>query len=418
MTPPQTLSLQIVKGVAAGVGLIIALFSLLITLLIVIGLVVDPTVAAVDSTTVALGIIVLGAGVGGALAWQSGRAFFNYPSTALHLPPFWLFLILYIPVLIIGQVLISFNLLPILTFPPFHILAGILPPLIILAFVSKALRRADVCWREIILHLAGGAFLAMWVALILEIMLGLTLLVIVLTLTALTPTGWEFLNELALNLQNPQWAENPQNILEALRYPPLAVALGLIFIGLAPLIEELTKVLSVVAMSYRRPALARAFLWGIAAGAGLGVFENLFNTIAALELWVVVIFLRLGATLMHCLGAGLMALGWQQVLAERRIWPFLKAYGASVGIHATWNALVIGIAATSIFATESPTEAMQFLSGGVVLFLLGGLALLMVGMVALLVTITRRLERNLEVGTPERSGYIPTASDSGVKPHN
>jgi hypothetical protein len=186
------------------------------------------------------------------------------------------------------------------------------------------------------------------------------------------------------------------------------VAIGLIFIVLAPLIEEVGKVLGVVAMSYRRPTLAQAFLWGLAAGAGLGVVENLFNTVAALEMWVVVLFLRLGATLMHCLGAGLMALGWQQVLAERQIWSLLKAYGVSVGLHVAWNALVIGIAATSIFAAGSPTEAFRTLSGGVVLLLLGGLALLMVGMVALLVIITRRLQRTLPGETPKRSGYLPT----------
>jgi hypothetical protein len=116
--PQQKLPLQIVKGISASVGLIIALFSSLITLLIIIGLMADPDLAEVDSTTVAWAIMVLGAGLGAALAWQAGRSFFNAPSATLRLPRFWLLLLIYIPVLAIGQTLISFNLLPILTFPP------------------------------------------------------------------------------------------------------------------------------------------------------------------------------------------------------------------------------------------------------------------------------------------------------------
>jgi hypothetical protein len=96
-----------------------------------------------------------------------------------------------------------------------------------------------------------------------------------------------------------------------------------------------------------------------------------------------------------------MALGWQQVLTERQMWSLLRAYGVSVSIHVAWNALVIGIAATSIFAAGSPTAAFRTLSGGVTLLLLGGLVLLMSGMVALLVIITRRLQRTLPGETPK-----------------
>ena len=391
----QNAFLQIIKGLLTVIGLSIALVSGLLGLLIVISLIVSPESRTPDTSTAGLAVVILGMGLGGALAWHTGNSLLKRNSARWNLPPVWLLLLLYIPILIIGQLIISFDLFPFLIFPPFHILAGLLSLLIILAYASRALLEANVRWREIIVQLSGGAFLATTLAFTLEIILGLGILVLVLAITALTPGGLETLTDLANNLQDPTWLENPENIGQILSYPPVLITLGIIFIILAPLIEEFVKGLGVVFMSYRRPSMAQAFLWGLAGGAGLGLVENLFNTLANLEAWAFIITLRLGATLMHCLGTGVVALGWQRYLTEGRPWKLFGAYGLSVFTHGLWNATVAGVAGLALFATGSATEVLQMMAGGGAVFLLLLLALLIIGMLFALVVITRLLQREL-----------------------
>jgi RsiW-degrading membrane proteinase PrsW (M82 family) len=146
---------------------------------------------------------------------------------------------------------------------------------------------------------------------------------------------------------------------------------------IAPLGEELFKPLGVAFMSYRRPGADRAFLWGVAGGAGFAIAEGLFNTAIALESWSVVVLLRVGSTLMHCLGSGLMGLGWYYLLRRRRLWYLLGTYAASVGLHVLWNMGAIGMAALSLGAMASGTDQVSLaLSGLGVLVLVVYLILL------------------------------------------
>jgi len=398
--------LPIVKGLLAVIGLFIAGFGCLLGLLIALSLMLTSEAAVVDSSTAGLAIVALSVGLGGALAWQAGRSLFQKPSARFWLPPVGLFILVFVAAVAAGQALISFELWPIVTFPPFHVVAATLPPLVILAFVGRALRSGDFRWREVIVQLAGGAFLSISLALILEIITGLIILALVVVVMALLPGGLDSLEAMVVNLQNPVWLENPENITQLLGFPPVWVTLAVVFIILAPLIEELGKIIGVVAMSYRRPTLPQAFLWGIAAGAGLGLMENLFNTITNLEIWALVILMRLGATLMHCLATGLLAMSWQRYLTERRIFRLLGAYGRSVAIHAVWNGIVVAMAGSAVFAAGSVTELTQMLGGGAAVLLLSLLGLFFMGMIVALVAITRRLRAQI---TPSPSLVESTA---------
>lgn len=376
-------------------GLSMAALSLISAFFVILSIVLAPEEARVDSTTAALACLALGVGLGGALAWQAGNALLSRASARFRLPPVWLFLLVYLAALVTGQLMLSFDLLPLVTFPPFHVIAAVSPPLVILALIGHTFRPADFRWREIVVHLASGGFVAATIALTLEIIAGLVVLIISLLITALTPGGLERLAGLATNLEDPTWLENPENALSLLTSPPIAITLAVVFIVLAPFIEEAAKIVGVAAMSYRRPTLARAFMWGVAGGAGFSLFENLFNTVTGLEMWTGVILMRIGATLMHCLGSGLMAIGWYYLLAEGRPWKLVRAYLASLVIHGAWNGLIIGITGTALLAADSPAQTLLALSGGVALFLITLLLALTLGMVLAFVIITRRLRAGL-----------------------
>jgi hypothetical protein len=279
-----------------------------------------------------------------------------------------LLLALFVLAVVGGHIILDTDFFTPLLFPPFHVLGAVLPPLIVMTFVGRRVTSGarPVRWREVILQMTSGAFLATFLAFSTEAIFGLLTLFAV----ALTPNGMAWLQKLAANLQDPSWMADPVNLSQVLLSLPVAIALVLIFMVIAPLGEELFKPLGVALMSYRRPGAARAFLWGVAGGTGFAIAEGLFNAAIALEGWSVVVILRVGSTLMHCLGSGLMGLGWHHLLRTRRPWHILGTYAASVGLHILWNMGAIGIAVVSLGAMASGANEV-----GLALSSLGGLVL-------------------------------------------
>lgn len=373
--------LKAAKVCVAVAGLGIALLGLLSGVLyFVLPLVfkrgeADPLQISIVGTA----FIALGLGLGLPLGWQGLRSLLGYASRPFCPWPMGLLLALFVLAVVGGQIILTADFFAPLIFPPFHVLGAALPPLIVMAFVGRRLSSAavPVRWREVILQTGSGAFLATFLAFGLEATFGLCTLFAVLLIVALTPNGLAWLQELTANLQDPSWIADPVNISQMLLSPPIAIALVLIFGVIAPLGEELFKPLGVALMSYRRPGAARAFLWGVAGGAGFAIAEGLFNAAIALESWSAVVLLRVGSTLMHCLGSGLMGLGWYYLLRTRRLWHILGTYAASVGLHVLWNVGAISMAAVSLEAMASGADEVSLaLSGLGVLVLAAYLILL------------------------------------------
>lgn len=392
---PSSAVLNAVKGLTFAAGIFIGLLGALAGASYLVQLFFSLDGVPLDSAVAAVSAVVLGVGLGGALAWQGSTSLRDKPSALFRPPPVLLLILLYIPVVIIGQILISFDLFPVVTFPLFHIAAAALPPFAILAFTGRAFSEANLRWRELILQLSGGAFLATAVAFLAEILIGGLLLVGVFLVTAFTPAGQALIEELVANLEDPLWLQDPGNVQDLLLQPPVFITLALVFIIAAPMIEELVKLLGVTLMSYRRPVQVQAFVWGLAGGAGFALVENFFNTLLALEAWAFVILLRIGGTAMHSLGTGLTALGWHSLLAERRPWKLLGAYAVSVAIHALWNGAVIGMVGISVFAAGATGQFTAVLVGTGVALMLGLLVVLTLVVIVALVVITRRLQARL-----------------------
>ncbi len=343
-------------------------------------------------STVAASFAALGVGLGLPLAWQGVSSLRDVPSRLFCPRRAWVLVAIFVVVVILGQVVLSFDLLPALTFPPFYVLGAVLPPLFILAFVGRSLAGSNVCWREVVLQLASGAFLTTVGAFGLEAVLGLLLMVVVLTLAALTPGGAAWLRELLTYLQDPRWLQSPGNLYDLLLSPPVLIVLGLMVLVIVPLVEELFKSLGVVIMSYRRPGKAQSFLWGLAGGAGFALAEALFNGAASLETWAGVAIMRVGATAMHCLGGGLMGLGWYYLFASRRPWRLLGAYVASASLHSLWNAAASGMLVVSLSATYAATDEVGLALGGLVIVaLMGFLSLLALSTIFTIFYLTRWL---------------------------
>ena len=158
--------------------------------------------------------------LGFALAYQARASLRGHPSRTFQPPSPRSLGLLFVVCLIVGQVLISFagrSSGTAILFPPFHILAAACPALAILAFVGR--RTMAGSWRTVSLELSHGALLATLGALAAELMVIVALVMAISMVVVFTPGGAERLMELSVNLQDPVWLENPENLTQLVLSP-------------------------------------------------------------------------------------------------------------------------------------------------------------------------------------------------------
>ena len=324
------------------------------------------------------------------------------PSATFHPPSPWRFVSLFVLCLIAGQLMLFLLPTARLTswaFPPLHILAAASPALAVLAFVGRRTRAASR--RTVGLELSYGALLAPMGALVAELIVILVVVIAVAVVVVLMPGGIEALVDLSKSLQDPSWIEDPANLAQLVLSPAALTIIVVVFVILAPLIEEFLKGLGVLLLGYRLSGQAEALLWGVACGAGFAIGESFFNGSIALEGWGAVMVMRWGASLMHCIASGVMGLGWHGALVGRRPWRLLAAFGASTGIHALWNGAAVAVALPSLLIMSRPEDlTAQSFAALIVIAALSVLILLTISMVFVTVRLTREVGRASIEGDP------------------
>ncbi|MBN1661374.1 MAG: hypothetical protein JXA93_23485 [Anaerolineae bacterium] len=393
---PVARVLVLIAGLGiTGLGLSCSAFGLLGILLGQMGGGVEP-VTAVQGITLYTGFVAVSSILGLALAWHAWRAIQRHPSAAFHPPPAWPLLLLFLLALAAGQIVLSFDLLPAITFPLAHVSVAVIPPLAIVALAGRTLGGVTR-WRTITLQIAGGAFLATFLAFAIELTIFLILLVGAMIAVSIQPGGEQILTNLADSLARLQ-VQDPNALLDLLNVPLVAVGALVIVAVLVPLVEEAVKtagiglMAGISLMTHRRPTQAQAMLWGVAAGAGFATVEGLFNTLNSLDAWALVVVLRIGATLLHCFTGALMGLAWHHAFAGRWL-RTLGLYAGSVAIHAAWNGLSVGMTVappdTSGGSNVSPDILFAGVASVAMLILLLTLAS---AMAAGLAWLTRRMD--------------------------
>lgn len=367
--------------------------------------------------TFSVSTMILTVGLGMILAWQAWRAIQRYPSTPFRPKRIWPLVLLFPSTLLMGYLILSLNLLPVVAFPFLHVAVALLPPMLILALVGRGLGTIT-SRRDLILQFASGAFLTTLFAFALEAIAGLSILTATFLGVAVLPGGPELLREVATYLREPTWLQDPLTLAPSLMSPIILVAAVAFVAGVVPLIEEGVKTIGVGIMAYRRPTLPQAFYWGLAGGAGFAFVEGLLNTSGNLETWAPVVLVRIGATLLHCLTGALMGMAWYNVLARRRWGHGMALYSASVAVHALWNALSAGIALLSLDAvgTDATSDA-QMLAGLGALTILIMLLVLALATALALVGLTRHVrQRDPTPDAAEPHTLTPSTGGVVVQP--
>ena len=305
-----------------------------------------PTVAETLPVACMIG---LGLGTGISLMLHSWAAWQARPSRPFNPSRVWLTWLVWILLVGLGTLVSSLPLASAWLLPPIHILTMSLPPLIILWSVGRALRGLGGSWREVIVGMVGGGTLGIGGSLIGEALVVLVLVGVAIVVTPLMPDEMEQIAALADGLQDPSGPVDMTSLMQLLLSPPIAISVLGIFSIPVPLIEEIFKTLAAgVVVGWVRPHPARAFLWGVASGAGFALAENLFNgALGGAEGWAIGAIARFGATTMHCAAGGLVGWGWGQLWVERRILRLLGAYIVAVIVHGVWNAATVSAALLS-----------------------------------------------------------------------
>jgi hypothetical protein len=367
---------------------------------------------AATQTLQMVGMLALGPILGIPLVLQGWAGWRGRPSRPFDPSRAWWLWPVLVVLVVLGAVISLLPLVSALLLPPIHVLVMSLLPLLVLWLVGRASRGRAGSWRDVIAGMAGGGFLGMTLALIGEGLIVLLIIIVATAVVMMTPGAPERIAELAARIQDPNWAANMENLLPLLLSPTVVLsALGVFSIPV-PLIEEAVKTLaSGIAGRWLRPAPARAFLWGVAGGAGFALAENLFNgAIGGVSGWAPGAISRLGATVKQCITGGLVGWGWGQLWTARRPLRLLGCYAAAVAIHALWNASAVGAAflGVSMMAHEGESAWAAFTLLGT-LALVGLLALLTAAFIAVLILVGRRLAARVERLQEQSSALEQTA---------
>ena len=228
---------------------------------------------------------------------------------------------------------------------PLYLLAAVLPAIGVVAY---ALAETKTARQGVAARAAYGGCVATTIAMLMELVLLVFVVVIVYLVLGATPEGREAIDAVSSALQAQSAPGAPETVdltvfTDLLRQPAVLLAAFAVLGFLGPLIEESAKV-GIVALRVP-PLRSRAWVWGVAAGAGFGTIEAMALGTLALQAWPMSMAMRGGATLMHATTTGLAALAVYALLAERKPARALVGFALAVAAHAAWNSLVLLAAA-------------------------------------------------------------------------
>jgi RsiW-degrading membrane proteinase PrsW (M82 family) len=274
---------------------------------------------------------------------------------------------------------------------PLALLSGFLPALTILAFGVQRLGAATTR-RHLWLSLFFGATMAPLFALIFE---GIASVLIALGFTIARQNLSPGISDITTTA--------PRDAADVL-------FMLLILSVVAPLVEEGLKPLGVVIIARRVRSPAEAFLLGLAAGIGFDMVETIGYIGMGQADWISIAIQRIGAGLLHGVGAAMAALGWYYLINGKgvpRRW--LKGFGGlayAVLQHGIFNGSnLLGLVPGPVGDLMNKTLYVGRLplDGGMILFLFYYAVIL-----GVLIYMTGRLRRDLN--KPAGTATVPSGA--------
>jgi RsiW-degrading membrane proteinase PrsW (M82 family) len=275
---------------------------------------------------------------------HANRSMRGIPSKPMALPQPWILIAVFLLLLFIGMIASAErNGLLGLLIPPTMLVLAVLPPLWAVAwFTPRDPQQSQLTWRRGLVALCGGATVSIVLALLLETIIPLTIM------SLLVSTGQSLLETWGRLLDTT----SSSGLVAELTNPTFVYFFILVAV-IAPLVEELVKPLVTLPL-LRQLNRQEAFWVGALAGAGFAAVENVIYAGGGYSIWPGILFVRAIGVALHPLCAGLVTLGWREVLNREpgAVETWFKQYGFAVLIHAIWNGgslLVITLGGAQFF---------------------------------------------------------------------
>lgn len=410
--PPPSLSARRIAGLIAAVVGVTAVFMACVGGPLVMGSFLIQGESYRVALEQATGPLVLVLAAGSMLALEGWRVWRGRPSPVFNPQRLGLLVGGMLVLILIGLLLSLAGDAASFLLAPLNAVTMLLLPLLVLGGVGRLLQGQGGTWRDALAGLMGGATIGTGLAMIGEITLVVLVLVLAIAL-GLLPADFQELESLTEQMSDPGLLLEPERLAQLITPTVVLGALGFVAVA-TPLMEEAVKTLWIgVAGIWLRPTPARAFLLGVASGAGFALVENVLNSAFLTSFWTVGVFSRLAATFMHCATGGLMGWGWGQLWTERRFWRWLLASAGAVVLHGVWNGLVVGVVASGLEAAGRPEDlAAVTTSGLAATAMLLTLLLLAGATLAGLLLVSRRLgQRESE---PEPAPAVEVQDDTST----
>lgn len=326
----------------------------------------------VNTTAASLMAITIGGGL--VLLWVGWSGYVGRPSPRARLPhPLWL-LVAFMVFLALGIVVLRLGVAPWL-FPPLHVLVAVTPPLffVTLAAYLTDRRRPPVPVQDVAAQVAAGMLIATLLSVVIEVLVLAGLLALVGVLLSVAPGGLERVGVLFGSLRSPELLQDPKVIQTLFSSPFILVAAGAARMVGIPLIEEVSKAISLalVGQTRKRPTRIEAYVWGVACGAGFALTGNVISSLTVLPDWGGPMTLRVGTALVHALTGGLLGLGWYAWMSGTRRWRWLAYFGVGVVLQGIWSGASGLTTLLSVLAVDATSALVMAGSGLFALVLIG-----------------------------------------------
>jgi hypothetical protein len=296
-------------------------------------------------------------GARGKAATPAARAF----------PPLVVLALVYAGAIVLGVAALAVQPVAAFIFPPWHFLAALIPPVGLVAYAAHRLGTSSGL-RALLVSFGWGAFVATTLAFVLEIVVaGVFVLIAVLILLSL-PNSQTLLDQIRAQFLLARRTQDFSALAPWLSNPAVIAAVVLYVAGVVPPIEEAVKALVVAFINPQQTRARDALLWGMAAGAGFAVVENMLNASVDLAAWAPLVLLRIGASIVHVTNGANIGLGWYAARVERRWGRLVSAYVISILYHAVWNGTAILLSGVGIGV--APGAASTILMGALLLILI------------------------------------------------
>ena len=296
---------------------------------------------------------------------QSWKRLRGHPSApdAFHLNQVLLILMLVLWPLVVfaGVKLPDGSLARTLLFPVLHVLAAILPIILLLWLGARRLI-ANTPQRNG--GLLGSALtLSTFLSISSEMLVLVGFIVVVVLVMVIKPELLTQLTRLANRIASAN--NDPQAMMQILSSyvsSPWVISTVLLFFSvLTPLLEEALKPIGLWLLAKKNLTPWDGFVGGLISGAGFAIFETSFNASQTdPQSWLVVIVTRVGTGALHILASGLVGYGLAMAWSKRSYKTLFFSYLAAVSIHGLWNSMAMLYSLSQILPADSKSWLSVF----------------------------------------------------------